>query len=231
MKKLLIIPAFTEQDSIERTINDVKKHCSDWDFVVINDGSSDNTLAICRKNGYSHLNLSANLGLAGAFQAGVMFAHQKGYDYVMQFDADGQHPASYADTLLKTAIDAKADVVIGSRYVTEKKPYSARMLGSRLITLAIFLTTGSMLTDPTSGMRLFNRRMVEILAKNINCHPEPDTISHLLRNKAVVKEVQIEMSERIAGTSYLNIFNGIAYTINAFVSILFVQWFRRGVDR
>ncbi len=231
MKKLLIIPAFNEQESIVNTVKDIKEHCSDWDFVVINDGSVDDTLAVCNQNNYGCLNLSANLGLAGAFQAGVMLAHEMKYDYVMQFDADGQHNAVYVKTLFEAAIKENADVVIGSRFVTEKKPYTARMMGSRLISLAIFITTGKKLTDPTSGMRLFNRRMIEILSKNINCHPEPDTISHLLRNKAVVKEVQAEMSERVAGTSYINIFNGIGYTINAFVSILFIQWFRRGVER
>ncbi len=231
MKKLLIIPAFNEEESIVNTIDDIKKHCPDWDFVIINDGSGDNTLNICRDKGYSYLNLSSNLGLAGAFQAGVMFANFKDYDYVMQFDADGQHPASYVDRLLKTAIEQKTDITIGSRFVSEKKPFNSRMMGSRLISLAIYMTTGKLLTDPTSGMRLFNRRMIKILAKNINCHPEPDTISHLLRNNAVVTEVQVEMSERVAGTSYLNIFNGITYSINTFISILFIQWFRRGVDR
>ncbi len=231
MKRLLIIPAFNEQDSIINTINDVKQHCPDWDFVVINDGSADNTYNICKENNYPCLNLTANLGLAGAFQAGVMLARDLNYDYVLQFDADGQHNASFVEALYTVAVEKNADVVIGSRFVSKKKPYTARMMGSRLIALAIFITTGKKLTDPTSGMRLFNRKMVSILAKNINCHPEPDTISHLLRNKAVVLEVQAEMSERVAGTSYINIFNGIGYTINAFISILFIQWFRRGVER
>ncbi len=231
MKKLLIIPAYNEEESITRTIDDIKTHCPDWDFVIINDGSADATLNICRQNGYSYLNLSSNLGLAGAFQAGVMFAYDKKYDYVMQFDADGQHPASYVKKLLDVAIEHKNDITIGSRFVTQKKPFNSRMLGSRLISLAIYMTTGKLLTDPTSGMRLFNQRMIEILAKNINCHPEPDTISHLLRNNAQVEEVQVEMSERLAGTSYLNIFNGLTYSLNTFISILFIQWFRRGVDR
>ncbi len=231
MKKLLIIPAFNEQESLHSTIEGIKRDCPDWDFVVINDGSSDQTADVCKENGYNLLNLSVNLGLAGAFQTGIIFAYRNGYDYAMQFDADGQHHPEHVKTLLSCAMSDDADVVIGSRFVTEKKPFNPRMLGSRLISLAIFITTGKMLTDPTSGMRLFNKRMTEILAKNINCHPEPDTISHLLRNKAVVKEVQVEMSERVAGTSYFNIFNGISYTVNAFISILFIQWFRRGVNR
>ncbi len=231
IKKLMIIPAHNEQDSIVSTMEDVYNHCPDWDAVVINDGSSDKTLDICKENGYKCLNLSSNLGLSGAFQTGMMFAYEKGYDFVIQFDGDGQHQACYVSELLKIAIQENSDITVGSRFVKSKKPFSARMLGSRLITLAIFITTGKLLTDPTSGMRLFNRKMICVLAKNINCHPEPDTIAHLLRNKAVLKEVQIEMSERKAGVSYLNIFNGIGYTMITFVSIFFIQWFRRGINR
>ncbi len=231
MKKLLIIPAHNEQDSIVSTMEDIAAHCSDWDAVVINDGSSDNTLRICKEKGYKCLNLSSNLGLSGAFQTGMMFAFENDYDYVLQFDGDGQHPACAVEKLLETALREQADITVGSRFVEKRKPFSARMFGSRLITLAIFMTTGKKLTDPTSGMRLFNRKMIRVLAKNINCHPEPDTIAHLLRNKAVLKEVQTEMSERKAGVSYLNVFNGISYTITTFVSIFFIQWFRRGIDR
>ncbi len=227
----MIIPAHDEQDSIVCTMSDIAQHCPDWDAVVINDGSTDDTLKICRLNGYRCLTHSSNLGLGGAFQTGMMFAYQSGYDYVIQFDADGQHPAKYVKELYETAQKTGADITVGSRFVDKRKPFTARMFGSRLITLAIFLTTGKKLTDPTSGMRLFNRRMIDILAKNINCHPEPDTIAHLLRNKAVLKEVQIEMQERKAGVSYLNIFNGIGYTVTTFVSIFFIQWFRRGINR
>ncbi len=231
MKKLMIIPAHNEQDSIVHTMADIAQYCSDWDAVVINDGSSDDTLKICHQNGYRCINLSSNLGLSGAFQTGMMFAYRNDYDYVIQFDADGQHPAKYVPELLEKAQKTGADITVGSRFVTERKPFNARMFGSRLITLAIFLTTGKKLTDPTSGMRLFNRHMIDILAKNINCHPEPDTITHLLRNRAVLEEVQIEMQERKAGVSYLNIFNGIGYTVTTFVSIFFIQWFRRGINR
>ena len=102
-----------------------------------------------------------------------------------------------------------------------------RMLGSRVIALAIYLTTGKKLTDPTSGMRMFNKAMVKEFAMDANYTPEPDTISYLMKNGAVVKEVQVDMEERIAGESYLNPVNAAKYMIKMGISIVLVQWFRK----
>ncbi len=228
IKKILIIPAFNEEECIVTTIEDIKNNAPDWDYVIINDGSSDNMLKICKEHGFNVITLSANLGLAGAFQTGMLYACEKNYDYAMQFDADGQHMAKYIKTLFDESQKSDVDIVIGSRFVDEKKPYSARMLGSRLITFMIYLTTRKLLTDPTSGMRLFNKKIIDILAKNVNCHPEPDTIAHLLRQKVKVKECQVQMRERVTGTSYLSFIGGIKYTVTTVISIALIQWFRKG---
>lgn len=121
----------------------------------------------------------------------------------------------------------EADIVIGSRFVTEKKPKSLRMLGSNLISFCIRLTTGTRITDPTSGMRLFNRKMMNAFAYNMNYGPEPDTISYLIRSGAKVKEVQVEMLERVAGESYLNLKRSMMYMLRMCVSILIIQRFRK----
>ncbi len=228
LKKILVIPTYNEQDSIVNTISDIKTHCPDWDYVIINDGSNDDTLAVCRQHGFNVINLASNLGLAGAFQTGMLYAKENDYDYAMQFDADGQHLAKYVVKLEEMAIETGVDIVSGSRYVSVKKPFSARMFGSRLITAIIHITTGKLLTDPTSGMRLFNKKVINVLAKSVNCHPEPDTLAHLLRQKYKIAECQVEMAERTAGESYLNIFNGLSYTLNTVISIAFIQWFRKG---
>ena len=120
-----------------------------------------------------------------------------------------------------------ADIVIGSRFVTEKKSMSPRMLGSRLISLAIKITTGKRIKDPTSGMRMFNRKLIKEMAQNMNYGPEPDTISYLIKNGAKVSEVQVKMEERIAGESYLNFAKSISYMIRMVTSILFIQNFRK----
>ena len=159
MKTLLIIPAYNEEESLESTINSLVEVRPDVDFLVVNDGSKDGTVAVCRANSYPFLDLPTNLGLSGAFQAGMKYAYRHDYDCAIQFDADGQHLPKYISSLEQTI--RTNDIVIGSRFIDKKKPTSLRMLGSNLISFAIRLTTGKKLTDPTSGMRAFNKRMIK----------------------------------------------------------------------
>lgn len=119
-----------------------------------------------------------------------------------------------------------ADIVIGSRFVKRKKSFSARMIGSRLITASIKLTTGKTITDPTSGMRLFNRAMMEEFAKRFDFGPEPDSVAYLMRKGAKVSEVQVRMRDRTAGESYLNFAKSISYMARVVTSILIAQWVR-----
>lgn len=225
-KLLIIIPAYNEQDNIERVVENLREKYPQWDRIVINDGSTDNTAEICRKNRYPFLDLPMNLGLAGAFQAGIRYAYQNGYTAALQFDGDGQHEPYYITEMLEKMEKEDLDIVIGSRFCEKKKPHTLRMLGSTLITWAIRLTTGKKVEDPTSGMRLFNSSVLKNFSNNINYGPEPDTISYLLRCGASISEVQVEMHDRIAGTSYLSLGRSARYMLNMFISILFIQFFR-----
>ena len=227
MKILVIIPAYNEEGNIERVVNDLITNYPQYDYVVINDGSSDNTATICKKNHFNLIDLPINLGLAGAFQTGVKYGYEQGYDAVLQYDGDGQHQAQYIDKMKKTMEEQEADIVIGSRFVERKKPHGLRMLGARLLKYSIKLTTGQSIADPTSGMRLINKRMLKEFAYLMNYGPEPDTVAYLMRNGAKVSEVQVEMSERIAGESYLNIRNSIKYMFRMCASIFFLQMFRK----
>lgn len=224
---LAVIPAYNEEDNIVATVEDLEKNAPKVDYIVVNDGSRDATPKICRERGYRMASLPVNLGLAGAFQTGMKYAKREGYDYAVQFDADGQHSGAYISQLVKAAEQSGADIVIGSRFVDKKKPFSARMMGSALITFMIRLTTGKRITDPTSGMRLFGSRMIPWFADELDYGPEPDTLALALRRGAKVEEVQVEMRERVAGESYLNFTKSVTYMLRMSVSILFVQWFRR----
>lgn len=227
MKELLIvIPAYNEAPNIVRVVENLIENYPQYDYVVVNDGSVDQTAAICKEKGYHLLDLPINLGLAGAFQAGLKYAYRRGYQYVVQYDGDGQHRAEYIDVMLKTAKEGY-DVVIGSRFAQKKKPFSPRMLGSRVISAMVRLASGTRIQDVTSGMRLFGARMIRILALNMNYGPEPDTISYLIKCGAKVKEVQVEMDERTAGESYLNFARSMVYMVQMIVSILFIQAFRK----
>ncbi len=231
MNTLAIIPAFNEQDNIQRVVDDLVTHYPQYDYVIINDGSRDKTSEICHANGYNIVDLPVNLGLAGAFQTGLKYARDMGYDRAIQFDADGQHLPQYIQPMIDCMEQGGYDIVIGSRFVEVKKPKTLRMMGSYLIAFAMWLTTGKALTDPTSGMRLFDREMIEEFAGDANYTPEPDTISYLMKNGATVAEIQVEMAERIAGESYLNLSNAIKYMIRMGFSIVLIQWFRKRKGR
>lgn len=223
---LVIIPAYNEEESISSTVDELTSTLPGVDYVVVNDGSKDGTERICLEHGYNYVSLPVNSGLTVGFQTGMKYALRNGYDYALQFDADGQHRPEYISKMLDLAVAEDVDIVIGSRFVNKCKEVSARMLGSRIITVAIRLTTGKRVADPTSGMRMFNRKMIERFANDDSLNPEPESISYLMKKGAKVREVQVEMRERQAGESYLNIPKSIAYMARACISILFVQWFR-----
>ncbi len=226
MKVLVVIPAYNEEKSIERVVDHLTEHYPQYDYVVVNDGSKDGTADICRSRGYQFINLPVNLGLAGAFQTGMKYAYIHGYDYAIQFDADGQHRPEFIQPIVEK-MEEGYDIVIGSRFVEEKKPVSLRMLGSFLISSAIRITTGTKIKDPTSGMRMFNRKLIKEFALNINYGPEPDTVSYLIKNGAKVAEVQAHMDERLEGESYLTLTRSVKYMIRMITSILLIQNFRK----
>ena len=190
MKTLIIIPAYNEEENIERVVNMLVTSYPQYDYVVVNDCSKDNTKFICEKNNYNFIDLPINLGLAGAVQAGYKYAYHHNYDIAIQ-------------------------------------PWNARMIGSRIITFVTKLTTGVEVKDPTSGMRAISNKLIKEFAFNMNYPPEPDTIAYQLKKGAVIKEVHVEMDERIAGESYLNITNSIKYMSRMLISILFIQNFRK----
>ena len=208
MKTLIVIPAYNEALNIERVIRRLTETAGSIDYVIIDDGSSDQTADICRENGFNYISHPVNLGLSAAVQTGFIYALKNGYDAVIQFDGDGQHRGEYIREMEKQIEDG-SDIVIGSRFVTEKKPL-----------------TGRTIKDPTSGMRMYGRRLIRLFAENSRMTPEPDTVCHLMRLGAKVTEVQVVMDERIAGTSYLNLSKSIRYMLTVSISILFEPWIR-----
>ncbi len=228
MQCLIIIPAYNEAESIERVVDNLIENYPQYDYVVINDGSSDTTRKICRNRGYQLMDLPVNLGLAGAIQAGMRYANYYQYEYVLQIDGDGQHDPAYIEAMMQKMRETDADIVIGSRFKTKRKPFSMRMLGSHIITATIWLTTGGKyISDVTSGMRLFNKQMIKRFGYSLNYSPEPDTLAYLLNCGIRIEEVQVEMQERQAGTSYLNLGRSVNYMLHRLFAILIFQWVRK----
>ncbi|GAA3262790.1 Glycosyltransferase involved in cell wall biosis Glycosyl transferase group 2 family protein [Lactococcus lactis subsp. lactis] len=231
-KVLLIIPAYNEEESIASTINSVRNFMSTevlnfhLNYIVVNDGSKDRTPEIVKEMNVDLINLRTNLGLTGGFAAGMKYAHRHDYDYAIQFDADGQHLPEYISEMVTAAREGN-NIVVGSRFVDEKRPKSLRMLGNTMISTAIKMTTGQTINDPTSGMRLFDKKAIEFYVKTSNMAPEPETISYLIKKKFKVKEVQVTMQDRLAGESYLNLRRSIEYMTRVAISILVLQPFRK----
>ena len=226
MSVLIIIPAYNEEKNLKRVIPRLQQVCPQFDYVIVNDGSTDGTEALCRQNGDPCISLPANQGIAGAVRTGMKYASQKGYDMALQFDADGQHLPEYIQDMVDCMEREHCDVVIGSRYIGEKRPFSIRTVGAKLISAAIWLTTGKHLSDPTSGMRLYDKRVVEQFIRDENSAPEPDTLSYLFRLGADIREVKVEMADRVEGCSYLTPGNASKYMIQMLMSICVFQWFR-----
>lgn len=231
---LVIIPAYNEAESICSVVEELKRVCPEQDYLVVTDGSRDGTPELCRQKGYHLLKLSVNLGLAGCFQAGMKYAFRQGYRYAVQFDGDGQHRPEYIAPM-REKMQEGYDIVMGSRFLPREdgtpqeageKMSGMRSLGSFLIRRAIRLTTGVRVTDPTCGLRMYNRRMMDDFAHKLNYAPEPDTISFLIKNGAKVAEVPVRIAEREGGQSYLKPMKAAAYMLKMLTSILLVQNFR-----
>lgn len=222
MKVLIIIPAYNEAENIEKTVKDVMDN-TNYDYLIINDCSSDNTKEVCEKNNFNILSLPINYGLTSGIQVGMKYAYENNYDIAIQFDGDGQHQAKFLNDLVKEIEENNCDIAVGSRFVTEKKPFTMRMLGSNLITAAIKLTTLKTIKDSTSGMRAYNKKAIELFVKNSSLTPEPDTMVFMIKRNLKIKEIQVEMKEREFGESYLKPLRAMQYMINVMFSIVFVR--------
>lgn len=224
MKKLVIIPAYNEAGNIIKTVNDIKENAPDFDYVIINDCSTDATLEICRQQGFHVIDLPVNMGIGGGVQTGYLYAWRNGYDIAVQFDGDGQHNAKYLDEMAETLEKEELDMVIGSRYIQKKGFQSTgiRRLGIRYFTVLIKIITGKRITDPTSGMRMVNRKVLELFSRQYpKDYPEPESVVTLLKKKKKVKEIPVEMNAREEGISSISPVNAVYYMIKVSMAILF----------
>ena len=223
---LLILPAYNEKLNIGSVIDKLHVNCRDADILVVDDGSKDDTFEVCKKLGVSVARHDVNLGLASAVRTGMKYALSKGYQYAMQFDSDGQHDETKVSAMLKEAKEGNFDIVIGSRFLTGDKPPFLKSIGKNLISFCIMLTSGAKITDPTSGMRLYNSSVMEKFALSSHFSPEPDMLAFMLRKGARVTEIPVIMHDRQSGRSYLDMIESTRYMFRMITSILVVQWFR-----
>ena len=223
MKKLIIIPAYNESENIEKTMEEIKVKAYEFDYIIINDCSKDNTKEICKLNGYNVLNLPINLGIGGAVQTGYKYALENGYDIAVQVDGDGQHDPGFLNMMFEEMVSTKKDMIIGSRFIRNEgfQSTGARRIGIKYFSFLIRLLSGAKITDPTSGLRMINKEVIKIFAEDYpKDYPEPESVVAILRQKKKVGEIPVIMKAREGGVSSISLGRSIYYMIKVSLAIL-----------
>lgn len=228
MKKILvIIPAYNEELNIKNTVDKLKKlklpKKYSLDYIVINDGSRDNTLKVCKENNINVITLINNLGIGGAVQTGYKYAYYNNYDIAIQFDGDGQHDANYILNLVEK-IDNGYNMVIGSRFIenlSEFRSSSMRQLGIKILSLCIKIFSGVKIYDPTSGFRAVDKEGIKLFATSYPIeYPEPSSSVDLVKSGLLITEIPVEMHEREFGKSSINLTKSIYYMVSVCIAIM-----------
>lgn len=207
IKVLVIVPAYNEQDSIESVIENLKEITIQnikLDYVIINDCSIDNTKKICLEKNYNFIDLPVNLGIGGGVQTGYKYAVEQDYDIAIQMDGDGQHDPFFIKNLIEPIINNRADMVIGSRFITKEgfQSSGARRIGINMLRLLIKSLSGKEIKDTTSGFRATNKALTTFFSMYYaSDYPEPEAIIAATLNNFTIKEVSVVMSERKGGES------------------------------
>ena len=224
MRVLIAIPACNEEKSLPRVISEIKKEFKEGDILVVDDGSTDETAELAKKAGAFVLSLPFNLGIAGAREAGFLYALENGYDLVVQMDADGQHDPKYIRSLTEPVVKNEVDAVIGSRFLNSKFNHQtsrSRYLGISLLSFILTILTSKKITDPTSGFSAYNKRVIKFLALNYpSDYPEPEIPLLLNRGGFRFKEIPIEVRQRQAGKSSISYKHALYYLGKVLLGIL-----------
>ncbi len=223
-KVLVIVPAFNEERSIQYVVKRVKSLYPDFKVLVINDGSTDRTAEEALKAGASVINLPYNLGIGGTVQTGFKIADKEGYDIAVQIDGDAQHDPAYLKHVIAPVIADEADMCIGSRFLSRKSAFRStfmRRIGIVMFSKLLRVLTHLKLTDPTSGFRAFNKRLIRVFAENYPIDfPEPEVIQIAQRHRAKIVEVPVNMRKRLDGKSSINYLSALYYMIKVTLAIL-----------
>ena len=226
MKSLVIIPAYNEQDNIEKVLTDLKKYAPDMDYLVVNDCSKDNTLDILETAHCSYIDLPVNVGIGGGVQTGYLYAYKNNYDIAIQMDGDGQHNAEYLNALIHPIVDGTANMVIGSRYINKEGFQSSfmRRLGIKFLSGLIRICTGAKILDVTSGFRAVDKKMIALFAREYaDDYPEPESIVVAARKGAKITEIPVIMNERVGGVSSISGLKTVYYMIKVSLSIILLR--------
>jgi len=223
MRKLLIIPAYNEADNLAALVREIQTKAPGYDYIIINDGSTDHTAKVCCQHQLNVIHLGNNLGIGGAVQTGYLYAIRHNYDIAIQIDGDGQHDPAYLDALIMPLVEDEADFTIGSRFIENEGFQSSglRRAGIRWLDTILKTGTGLDITDATSGFRACNQKVMQIFVSYYpKDYPEPETIADLYRHKLRILEVPVIMRERQSGVSSIRFFKPAYYMMKVTLSII-----------
>jgi glycosyltransferase involved in cell wall biosynthesis len=229
LKRLAIVPAYNEEASIGRVIDEIRALEPVFDVVVVDDGSVDRTASVASEHGAQVLRLPFNLGIGGAMQTGYRFALEQGYDLAVQIDGDGQHDPRELPKILEPVLEGRADLVVGSRFGRDGEFRSSpvRRIGIRLFAGVVSAVVGQRVTDTTSGFRAVNRRGIALFAADYpHDYPEVEATVMCVKHKLRLAEVPVRMRERTGGQSSITAFRSVYYMAKVLLAI-FVGLFRR----
>ena len=227
---LAVIPAYNESDTIVRVLDSLREHAPDFDLLVVDDGSTDDTSELAREHGAAVLRHPFNLGIGGTVQSGFAYALENGYERMVQVDGDGQHMAEEIETLC-TAMDddPSIDMVCGSRFLTDNgypAPVSRRT-GIHIFAFLLSRIVGQRVSDPTSGFRLYNRRGIALFARDYpHDYPEVEAVLMVHFHRLRMREVPVRMLERGGGRSSIRSGKSVYYMVKVLLAI-FVGLMRR----
>ncbi len=228
MKIAAIVPAYNEEKAITAVVNDILQIAHEQNLsigvIVVNDCSKDSTSEIISKLNCVALNLPVNLGIGGAVQTGFKYAFENGFDYAIQIDGDGQHPASEIPKLINAAKENNLDVVIGSRFISKEGFQSSaiRRFGINYFKWLNRFLVGITVNDSTSGLRLINKKTLELVSEYYpDEYPEPEAIILYSLNKLKIGEVSVNMKERQGGVSSISSVSSIYYMFKVTLAIIY----------
>lgn len=228
---LVIVPAYNEAATIRSVLDELRPQAGVFDVIVIDDGSTDRTAGIARAAGAAVIALPLNMGNGVAVQTGLRYAVRHGYRFAAQFDADGQHLVPGLLRILAVARETGAEVVVGSRFLDDASfsPSLTRRIGIRLFSRLLWATSGLRIRDITSGLRVFGRPAIELLAEDYPDHfPDADVLLLLARSGCRVVEVPVTMRARQAGRSKTDFGRSLYYPFRVLLGML-VAWLRSRV--
>ncbi len=227
---LAVVPAYNESATIVGVIEALRKHAPGFDALVVDDGSTDNTDALASRAGARVVKLPFNLGIGGAVQTGFVYAREHGYDFLAQVDADGQHDAAELQRLIAAMDEEGVDMVCGSRFLTEDDRYPApisRRTGIHIFAFVLTHIVGMRVSDPTSGFRLYNRRAIELFARDYpHDYPEVEAVLMLHHHRLRMREIPVKMFTRGGGVSSISTGKSAYYMVKVLLA-LFVGLARR----